>query len=225
MGPSNGDVDLLERWRCLLAPWGAKDDEIDGVGESVLRRWAEPHRRYHTTVHLREVLAAVDTLADLADDQVAVELAAWFHDAVYEPDAAAGVNEASSAKLASSLLVALHVPRPTVGAVTQLILSTATHEVDLNDRDCAVLTDADLWILGASAERYRRYAADVRVEFGFVDDEGWQSGRSAVLCGFVDRSRLFATDRAQAAFGARARDNLRWELATLGGGEAEARIP
>lgn len=220
-----GDVDLHGRWRDLVAPWGAADRKIDSAGRAVLSRWGEPHRRYHTTLHLREVLAAVDALADLADDQSAVELAAWLHDAVYDPRAPAGANEAASADLASSLLLRLHVPSDTIAAVRRLILSTASHEVDADDPDGAVLTDADLSILGAPQERYRRYAAEVRAEFGFVDDEGWRAGRSAVLRGFADRSRLFVTDRAQATLGLRARDNLRWELAALGGGETEARIP
>ena len=228
-----GDVDLHGRWRDdlygrwhdLVAPWGAADREIDRAGRAVVSRWAEAHRRYHTTVHLREVLAAVDALADLAHDRVAVELAAWLHDAVYDPRAAGGANEAASADLATFLLIGLQVPVSTISEVGRLILSTASHHVEANDPDGAVLADADLSILGAPQDRYRRYAAEVRAEFGFVDDHRWRAGRSAVLRDFADRSRLFVTDRAQATLGVRAGDNLQWELAALGGREPEARIP
>ncbi|GAC1542989.1 MAG: hypothetical protein NVS3B12_31330 [Acidimicrobiales bacterium] len=225
MGRSRGDIDLQRRWRHLLASWGASPGDVDGAGAAVLSCWAEPHRRYHTTDHLREVLAAVDTLADLANDPVAVELAAWLHDAVYDPTAVAGCNEAASADLGSHLLTRLHVPAVVTAAVHRLIVSTATHEVEMDDPDGAVLTDADLWILGAPEQRYRRYAADVRAEFAFVDEAAWRRGRAAVVGGFAGRSRLFLTDRAQATLGAQARVNLSWELAALGGGEAKARIP
>ena len=45
---------------------------------------------------------------------------------------------------------------------------TATHRAD--DAAGHVLSDADLAILGASAERYAEYAADVRREYAHVPD-------------------------------------------------------
>ena len=65
----------------------APDDAITAAGADVEARWAEPHRRYHTTAHLHAVLSNVDTLAAQADDPDLVRLAAWFHDAVYDPRA------------------------------------------------------------------------------------------------------------------------------------------
>lgn len=224
-GRCQAEVDLQQRWRHLVAQWGAPEGDVDGAAASVLSRWSEPHRRYHTTEHLREVLARVDALADLADDPVAVELAAWLHDIVYDPRAVAGYNEAASADLGSHLLARVRAPALTIATVHRLILSTTTHEVGSDDPDGAVLTDADLWILGAPEERYRRYAADVRAEFAFIDDGGWRTGRLAVVRAFAGRSRLFVTDRAQATLAPQARDNLSWELAALGGGQAKPRIP
>jgi predicted metal-dependent HD superfamily phosphohydrolase len=54
--------------------------------DELLARWSEPHRRHHDGAHLREVLDAVTLLAEhgLVFDRDAVDLAAWFHDAVYD---------------------------------------------------------------------------------------------------------------------------------------------
>ena len=68
--------------------------------EELLRRWGEPHRHYHDRRHLSEVLAA------LPDDAPrAVRLAAWYHDAVYDPTR--DDNEEASARLAREQLHAL----------------------------------------------------------------------------------------------------------------------
>jgi predicted metal-dependent HD superfamily phosphohydrolase len=183
----------------------------------VRARYAEPHRRYHTVEHLDEVMAAVAELADLADDPRAVELAVLFHDAVYDPASAPGESERASAGLAAAALGGDSI----APEVVRLVLLTAGHEVEPGDRNGAVLADADLWILGSSPERYARYAADVRAEYGHVDDDAWRAGRSALLRGFLDRPRLFRTDRFHARFDAAARRNLAGELAALVGPQPE----
>src|SRR5690606_41538168 len=85
--------DLMGRWRALAGPGN------DALGRDLLRRWREPHRRYHTVEHLRAVLDAIDELAHHADDPAAVRFAAWFHDAVYA--GRPGEDERASAELAA----------------------------------------------------------------------------------------------------------------------------
>ena len=54
------------------------------LGESLLARWNEPHRSYHSERHLEDVLLALDHLGSRGE-HIAPEtlLAAWFHDSVY----------------------------------------------------------------------------------------------------------------------------------------------
>jgi predicted metal-dependent HD superfamily phosphohydrolase len=182
---------------------------------ALVARYSEPHRRYHTVEHLGEVLAWVDELVDLADDPVVVELAAWYHDAIYDAAAPAGESERRSAELAVEELTGLGVDAGLIDEVRRLVLLTAGHEVGAGDLNGAVLADADLAILGADAHRYSRYAADVRAEYAHVPDDVWVTGRGAVLAGFADRSRLYVTDRAHQRLDAAARRNLAWERSTL----------
>src|SRR5204862_396307 len=87
---------------------------------------ARTFRVYHNLDPVAAVLDTVGGLLDLARDPVAVRLAAWFHDAVY--DSRAGDNEERSAALAESRLTGWGVPPPTVAAVRRLILATKTHQ-------------------------------------------------------------------------------------------------
>ena len=88
----------------------APPEAAEAAGRDLIDRYAEPQRRYHDGRHLAEVLAAVDRLAEHAEDLTAVRLAAWFHDAVYEPAASPGANEEASARLAAHVLTRLGQP-------------------------------------------------------------------------------------------------------------------
>jgi predicted metal-dependent HD superfamily phosphohydrolase len=188
----------------------ASDDAIAAAGADVEARWAEPHRRYHTTAHLHAVLSNVDTLAAQADDPDLVRLAAWFHDAVYDPRDAD--NEGASADLAAAVLAGLGVPAANVDEVRRLVLLTAGHTATAEDRNGAVLCDADLAILAAVPEEYDDYAVRVRAEYAHVPDELFRVGRATVLRQLLELPALF---RVMPAWEPRARANLERELATL----------
>ena len=177
----------------------------------LLRRYAEPHRHYHDQRHLREVLDAVDRLGHHADELEAVRLAAWFHDAVYDPRA--DDNEDRSAAMAQASL-----PPQLADEVARLVRLTAQHDPAPGDRDGAVLCDADLAILGADERRYDEYAADVRKEYAHVSEQAFRAGRAAVLRGLLARERLYRTSTAYELWEEQARANLRRELSALGAG-------
>ena len=206
-------TELSADWAAVGGGWGASPAEVRRTGTSLVARYAEPHRRYHTVSHLRAVLGHL--FVDLADDPVSVSLAAWYHDAVYDPRAGAGINEAASAELAVAELARLGAPRTTQAAVARLIGLTVDHRSAPDDRDGAVVCDADLAILGADEDAYARYCAAVREEFGWLNADEWRVGRSAVLARLLDRPRLYGTARGRARWERRARANLAGERARL----------
>jgi predicted metal-dependent HD superfamily phosphohydrolase len=222
---------LLTRWMGLVAdgpnPEAAAADAAEAAGRDLLARYAEPQRRYHDQRHLAEVLDAVDALAAHAADPRAVALAAWFHDAVYQPAAPPGRNEEDSALLAEQVLPALGLDAGsggTVAAVAALVRGTAHHEIRTDDpsappvADAEVLYDADLAILAAAPERYAEYTAGVRAEYAHVPDEVFRPARAAILRGFVDRPRIYRTPTAYTLWEMAARANLATELADLSAG-------
>ena len=204
------------RWFDTVAAFDPPEQVAGDVFADLASRYADERRHYHTLEHVEEVLDWVDRLDDHARDTAAVRLAAWAHDVVYDPQAAG--NEAASAEWARATLPRLGVPTGTVEEVARLVEMTSGHEPPAGDRDGEVLADADLAILGADSERYRRYVRDVRLEYAWLGDDRWRSGRVAVLTDLAGRDVLYRTATARSLLDARARANLAWELDVLAGG-------
>lgn len=197
---------LRDRWAGLLP-------DAPELGDDLLARWQEPHRRYHDVRHLAHVLECLDLLCEAAVPR-AVELAAWFHDAVH--DGVTPADEEASARLASGLLRAAGVPAREVDEVARLILLTVSHAPAPGDVSGALLVDADLAVLALPEARYHVYVRDVRAEYEHVPDGAFRAGRVDVLRRLSAASPLYRTPRARALWEASARRNLAAELAGLG---------
>ena len=195
----------------LLLAWplpGAR-----ALGAQLVAAYAHPGRRYHDTQHLAEVLARVHELSaeGVEFDRMAVVLAAWFHDGVYdgEPDA-----EKRSAAWAAEALSTLVDP-DILAEVVRLVLLTEHHTPAPSDANGGALSDADLAILAAPPERYAEYVAAVREEYAHVPDDAFAAGRSAILAALLAKPHLFHTAYARGAWEDAARANVRAELEKL----------
>lgn len=203
--------------------------QVAELGESLLQAWEQPHRAYHHSGHLSQMLSDLDRLyAHRAQGStpLALILAAWFHDAVYE--GAPGEDERRSEQLASASLEPLF----TVGLLTEqelqmvslLVRATATHELpesaDLpagyEPADIQLFLDADMAILAADSARYRRYLRGVRSEYSHFDDEAFRTGRTTFLRSILGRERIFLSEEAFKLWEEPAWANLRAELSEWG---------
>ncbi|GGM13538.1 HD domain-containing protein [Micromonospora yangpuensis] len=210
--------DLIQRWRAAARGAGAPDTaELTAAGDRLLARWREPHRHYHTVGHLSAVLDVVDRYADHAGHPDLVRLAAWCHDAVYDPRAPGDTNERDSAALAGTLLTEVGLPSAAVAEVRRLVLLTAGHTVAAGDRDGALLCDADLAILAAPPPEYDRYAARIRREYAHVPDPAFRAGRTRVLTALLALPTRYRLPEPARHWEHRARANLNRELVILRG--------
>ncbi len=185
---------------------------MPSAGRTVIDRYADPARVYHDVQHLVEVLLHVDTLAGEGRDLSSVELAAWFHDAVY--DVRRNDNEQASADLARSLLTS-QLPAAQVDEIVRLVLLTRDHGVDVGDVDGAVLCDADLAILASDPAGYADYTTRVRREYAHLPGAVFRAGRAEVLRGLLALPSLFHTTYAAKHWETPARANLEAELSLL----------
>jgi predicted metal-dependent HD superfamily phosphohydrolase len=176
------------------------------IGRNLLERWAEPHRRYHNTAHLAALLSIVDEQIGAA----AVKLAAWYHDAIYDPTRSD--NEELSAELAREQLGQLGVES---AEVVRLVLLTKSHVPRDDDVNGKLLCDADLAILASTVDGYRRYAASIRDEYAHVPDDAFAPGRAAVLEHLLALPVLFHTPQLRDRWEAAARANVEAELRSL----------
>ena len=177
----------------LLACWGVLWREVSVIdGEPIfldlVARYAEPHRAYHTLEHISECLTHLDMVRHSLARPLEVELALWFHDAIYDPRR--GDNEEQSALLAKRQLRAAGVDDHVAARVADLIRLT-NHAQDGLTGDAAVLGDIDLAILGAEPGRFARYDAAIRQEYDWVPDPVYRVERGRVLAGFLARPRIY----------------------------------
>lgn len=175
--------------------------------------YQEPHRRYHGLAHIEDCLARLAGVEGLTpEERRMLELALWWHDAVYDPLRAD--NEARSAELASSDLQTLGESPSVRAEIARLIRLTAGHQVEPGDRLGAILVSIDLSILGAAPPEYDRYAQAIREEYAQVPDTLYRAGRAAILRRFLQRA-IFPDPGFAARLEAPARANIERELATL----------
>ena len=199
--------------------------QVAELGESLLQAWEQPHRAYHHSGHLSQMLANLDRLyahRTQGSTPLALVLAAWFHDAVYE--GAPGEDERRSEQLANasleSLVTAGLFDGDELQMVSLLVRATATHELpesaDLpagyERADIQFFLDADMAILAADSTRYRRYLRGVRSEYSHFDDEAFRTGRTTFLRSILGRERIFLSEQALKLWEEPARANLQAEL-------------
>lgn len=182
-----------------------------GVWEEVVRRYGEKGRHCHTLEHIRDCLKLLDDWRGLAERPEEVELALWFHDAVYVPWK--WTNEARSAALAGRRLAALGVPSEGRERIAAYICATRKHEPA--GGDLGLLLDLDLSILGAQVERFDRYEEQIRKEYAFVPGPLYRRKRRALLEKLLARPSLFNHEPIRDALEGRARENLRRRISQL----------
>jgi predicted metal-dependent HD superfamily phosphohydrolase len=190
----------LEHWlplyeeRLGAAAWHAR----------LLTAYAEPQRAYHTLQHLDECLRTFDEAkaSGLIAKPDLIELALWFHDAVYDPKG--GENEALSAQMAVEALGYGETARE----VARLIMLTKSHQPGVGADDAWVI-DIDLAIFAQSPERVLEYERQIRQEYRWVEEAVYREKRAEILAAFLKRERIYVTDWAWERYEMKAKENLR----------------
>jgi predicted metal-dependent HD superfamily phosphohydrolase len=219
-------------YKAIETGWLAAYPGIDTSSTSVsarliadlIERYSEPHRKYHNVEHVSDVITCALACSTPLKNRSNVALALLYHDAVYDPTSKS--NEADSASLATDAIRQVHddggrgegAEGPDPLEVQRLIMLTCHSAVEPDastDPDGAIVVDSDLSILGAATDRFSRYDADIREEYGHVPDAAFRVGRAKVLASFLERPRIFVTDEFRGRFELQARHNLTAALSKL----------
>jgi predicted metal-dependent HD superfamily phosphohydrolase len=203
---------LNARWLELMKRLGLSENRE--TYHSLIDAYSEKHRQYHNLSHLRSILAQLDETGHLTENKDEIELALWFHDAVYKPFSKS--NESDSADWACKFLQDNRMSEQTQEMVHRLIMATSHSCVSDND-DEKLIVDIDLSILGTAKEQYAQFESGVRSEYQQVPSDVYARGRKAVLKGFLQRDRIYSTDLFYERFEEQARNNIQSELCRLQG--------
>ncbi|MBW4561397.1 MAG: hypothetical protein KME32_09595 [Mojavia pulchra JT2-VF2] len=204
---------LLCRWQQTLQFFKLDQVVANNAFNDLVAAYSSPGRYYHTLKHILHILSTIDTLQAYIKEINAVQLAAWFHDIVY--DTRSQDNEEKSADYAFNLLSNLGIPLDNIATVTRLILNTKHHQAAADDFDSQVLLDADLAILAADPIQYQEYANAIRQEYAWVTEADYITGRRQVLERFLQRDRIYFTPLMFEIAEQSARSNLKAEIKIL----------
>lgn len=192
-----------QRWITLMNQIGTSES-ID-MYDRLDNAYSESHRAYHTSEHIEDCLSQLDEVFDLAKNANEIEIALWFHDAVYSVKT--GGNERKSAKMAIDFLRDTGVSNEFGINVNRHILATE-HKGLPTDSDTALMVDIDLSILGAEAKVYDQFEANVRKEYNWVPETMFRQKRKTILNGFLRREAIYQTPHYHSTREAQARKNI-----------------
>ena len=195
---------LKSRWSNLWKRLGVNEDKTEEYKELVAL-YGEDTRSYHNLVHIVHTLRELDSVGHLVDNKDMLELALWYHDAIY--DTRAKNNEEKSAELAIKRLGEARFNNDYVSCIENLILNTK-HGKKPEDKDARYLTDIDLTILGKPVLEFDEYEKDIREEYSWVPDMQFMQGRTAVLNTILGMGTIYSTDFFRLKYGAQAQKNL-----------------
>ncbi len=172
----------------------------------LIEHYREPHRYYHTEQHIIACFHWFDLLRPQLKHPLAVELAIWFHDVIY--NVKASDNELQSAHYAVTALTNLGITGALVKRVYDLVLLTR-HPSQPCDHDETLLLDIDLAILAADDKTYLAYEDGIRREYQHVPTLIYKIGRKRLLKAFLKQKVLYHSPYFQETFELRARENLK----------------
>lgn len=212
MTPEIESLDLLhDSWSRCWRGLGASGEGTE-LRDRLIVSYQEPQRKYHTLQHLAECLRLFERHRSLTTYPDEVEIALWFHDAIYE--VRASDNEVRSAQWATDSLRSASVRHESCERVREHILATR-HAVLPVGSDQALLVDIDLSILGATEARFEEYETQVRAEYLWVPDFLFRRKRREILADFLARVPIYATTAIRQELEASARINLSRSLERL----------
>ena len=204
---------MKDRWEDMWEKLGAHGVPQD-VFDELVQAYSSPDRFYHSLTHVEDCLALVNKTRSLAAHPEEVELATWFHDAVY--DTRRDDNEQKSAAWAEVVIGDADLSNAIAERVSRSILATR-HDTQVTDTDPQLLVDVDLSILGRETDVFWQYEEDIRKEYTWVPAERFRQARMKILQGFLDRRHIYYHQEYREMFEATARLNLSQAIERLSG--------
>ncbi len=195
---------MRDQWQSLMSDLGLEPNS--DTYDDLIEAYTEPHRHYHTTVHIRECLNQLRLSREEAEHPEEVELALWFHDAVYKIPSSS--NEEKSADWAVDFLWANNVSGDIVDRVRDLVLVTK-HDAEPRTPDESLIVDIDLAILGVEPDEYQLFEEAIRKEYRRIPRFLYWKGRRGILKEFLSREAIYRSAFYVEQFEKRARENLK----------------
>ena len=207
MPPLAADIGEADRFqalwrRCLVD--GARDDSAE-IHQTLLDAYREPQRHYHTLAHIEQCMGMFEDCKTMASNADALELAVWFHDAIFE--LGQEDNERRSADLYLELSRDAHDDELR-RLVERLVMATLHDGNFLEDHDAAYMVDIDLSSFGMSWETFLEDSQNLRRESAHLSDAEYFRRKKNFQACLLAKERFYQSDYFAERLEKQARDNL-----------------
>lgn len=191
------------RWHALMG--ALKFKASSDCYDALVSAYSEKHRYYHTVKHIEAMLKHFDSVKDQAERPEELELAIWFHDAIYKPFSKR--NELDSAVWAKEFSLSNGYDLEGAERVSGLIMATL-HNGEVSAKDQKLIVDIDLTILGSSPEIYEEFERNVRKEYKYVPSLIYRKKRKELLMSFLNRDSIYCSEYFNSRYEDLARVNI-----------------
>ena len=194
---------------------------LEAEARDLISRWNAEGRILHNTRHLIKTLARIDEIASTAHDPEVLRVALWYQGAVlnrsfdvFQRGTDSDEQEFSALYHARSRMETLGLNEDVISRIQELMMALFTHRADPSDMDAQVLIDADLGMLAASPQDFKRFRESLREECPDLCDTDYVRARRLAIKKILAREQIFHSPLAL-AWEETARANLEAESAKL----------
>lgn len=191
------------RWQTLMNAMGLPPSTE--VYDALHAAYSEKRRFYHTVDHIDAMLTHFDGVKHIAKRPEELELAIWFHDAIYK--SLSKTNELDSANWAQAFLASHGYGEAGIERVHNLIMATL-HNGSVKSHDEQLIVDIDLAILGAPPAVYDQFERNVRKEYRLVPWFIYRKKRKELLQSFLSSASIYNLDPFKEKYESAARYNI-----------------
>jgi predicted metal-dependent HD superfamily phosphohydrolase len=161
------------------------------IYQLLIDAYNEEQRVYHTQYHIEDCLTLFDEIKSQLEYADSVELAIWFHDAVYQ------INSRENEELSADLFMNMSdsILRPaTRHQVYQHIIATLHNGSEMLEHDSRYMVDIDLSSFGLPWDRFIQNSHEVRQEMSHIPDEEFYPKQCAFQQSLLKHGRFYQTD-------------------------------
>ncbi len=171
---------------------------LEAEARDLISRWNARGRFLHNTRHLLKTLSRIDEIASTAHDPDVLRVALWYQGAVlnrsfdiFRRGETGDEQEFASLYHARSRMETLGVSEDVISRIQELMMALFTHRADPSDMDAQVLIDADLGMLAASPQEFKRFREALREECTDLCDLEFFRARRSAIRKILKREQIF----------------------------------
>ena len=185
------------------------------IFEKLSQLYTGQHRFYHGKNHIQECLDKMDQLESEPGHSGNVEIAIWFHDAIYE--AGNSDNEQRSMEWFTDCACD-HLNNESITEIQRLIMVTDHKNMPGSSTE-KFMVDIDLLSFSTPLDKFMADGEKIRNEFYNVSDDDFIRDQIGFLTRLLDRSSIYSTEYFVKHHEKDARSNISHLLETYAQGE------